>query len=1181
MAIQKWTENQQAAIKARSCSLLVSAAAGSGKTASLVQRVIERITDKNNPIDADRLLVVTYTRAAANEMRERIVARLDELINENAYDSALRRQLILLEKANICTVHSFCSNLIRQNFYRLNISSDFKIADDAELSVIRNSSLNNVLDELYESGDKDFYALVEAFSSAHDDKLLQKTVIKLYGFLLSHPFPQKWLDEKSAMYSQNVPAAQTVWGKSIINYAVDAVEYCIMLNEKSLELAADDAVLYEKISKQLLIDKGYLGILKDKLHQASWNDIARFIHSFENGRLSTPRGYANDMNKIKIASNRDVLKDVIKGLKELFAYSEESCSEDINELYPIVKSLFKTVKMFSDSFSKTKQEKGIADFSDLEHLTLRLLVQNGENGYSFTDIAYAVRESYDEVMVDEYQDVNEVQDIIFRAVSRDERNLFVVGDVKQSIYRFRQAMPEIFLRKKSSMQLYSDGVSGIPSKIILDKNFRSRKGIIDSVNFVFSRLMSEKAGDMEYTKEEQLVAGAVFPDKNDPDTELHILSLPNGEDMNITEAHHIADIILSMVNTYMISEGNSLRPATFGDFCILLRNANRHAPVFVKELGLLGIPAVSDSTESFLTTYEISVMLSMLNVLDNPIQDIPLLSLMMCPIYGFTPDEMTAIRLNCKNEKLYFAVKKAARNGDAHCCDFLNELDDLRQTAAVSPSDVLINNIYEKTGFTSIVQSMKNGNARLNNLRLLQEYAKNYEASGYKGLSGFIGFINRLSAQGGDLPSAGDSKKANLNAVRIMSIHKSKGLEFPICIVANMSRKINSDKSNDVLLHADLGLGIKRRDLKLMCRYNTMPRQAVALEIERDEKSEELRVLYVAMTRAKEKLIMLSSVKNAEKYITDLAAGLTDTDKLSPYTVLNAKSMSDWIVLCALLHKSGGILREAAGNPIYVPPSDDSLWNIKIYDTGEASSEIDTVEYTEAHDESIPENSEFFNTVKSRLSKDYKFSALSKLPVKVAASVLAAEEGDVEHFMSNRPAFMRESGMTPAERGTALHSFMQYADFKNAAASFENELQRLKESKFLTELECNAINRTHAEAFLKSSLMERINTSGKLYREFRFTTKIDAGRINKELTEPFNKEPVILQGAIDLAFEENGHIIIVDYKTDNVKTMEQLKKRYTTQLLLYKEAMEQCTGLKVKECILYSFKLDDFLNILE
>lgn len=1179
MAIRKWTENQQAAINARSGSLLVSAAAGSGKTAVLVQRVIERITDKENPTDADRLLVVTYTRAAANEMRERIMAKLDGLIAENPYDSALQRQLILLERANICTVHSFCSDLIHQNFYRLNISSDFRIADDAELTIIQNAALNSVLDELYESGNKDFYSLVEAFSSVRDDKALQSVILKLYGFLLSHPFPEKWLKEKAEMYSPNVPAAQTVWGKSIIGYAADAIEYCITLNEKSLELASEDALLYEKASKQLLVDKGYLAILKNKLAEGSWNDIARFVYSFENGRLSTPRGYAEDINKIKISSNRDVLKKVIKNLKELFAYTEEECAEDIRELSPIVKCLFKTVEMFSERFAKAKQDKGIADFSDLEHLALKLLVKYDDGGYAFTDIAYAARSRYDEVMVDEYQDVNEVQDIIFSAVSRDENNLFVVGDVKQSIYRFRQAMPEIFLRKKNSVQNYHKGLSNTPSKIILDKNFRSRSGITDSVNFVFSHLMSEKAGDMEYTEEERLVAGAVFPNKDEADTELHILRLADGDDMNITEAHHIADIILSMVNSYMINDGDSLRPAAFGDFCILLRSANRHAPVFVKELGLLGIPAFSDSTESFLTVYEISVMLSLLNVLDNPIQDIPLLSVMMSPIYGFTPDEMAAVRLNGKSEKLYFAVKKAAADGDIKCRDFLCELYELRHTAAVSPSDVLINAVYEKTGFTSIVQSMKNGSARLNNLRLLQEYAKGYEASGYKGLSGFIGFINKLSMQGGDLPSAGNSKAANLNAVHIMSIHKSKGLEFPICIVANMSRKINSDKTEDVLLHSELGLGVRKRDLKLMCRYNTMPRQAVSLEIERGEKSEELRVLYVAMTRAKEKLIMLSSVKNPEKYITDLASALTSSDKISPYTVLNAKNMSDWIVSCALLHKSGGILREIAANPIYIPPSDDALWYIKIYDEAEKTENIEDTAATENVSEAENKDDDFLKVIYSRLNSEYKFAALNKLPVKVAASVLAAEESSDEHFITSRPAFMRESGMTPAEKGTALHSFMQFADFKNAVVSLENEIERLKENKFLADYECDAIDRNHVSAFLGGMLMQRINSSSKLYREFRFTVKIKAGRVDKTLTPPFDNEDIILQGAVDLAFEENGYLVIVDYKTDNVKQTEDLKKRYAAQLLLYKEAMEQCTGLKVKECILYSFKLNDYITL--
>lgn len=1182
MGRPEWTENQKLAIDATGGAVLVSAAAGSGKTAVLVERVIDRITNSENPIDADRLLIVTFTRAAANEMKERISARIDELIRQQPHNQALQRQHILLERASISTIHSFCSELIRQNFYRLNISSDFRIADDAELKIIKHNVMTELLNDLYAQADKGFIDFVETFSSIRDDKAIEGIILKLHNFLLSHPFPEQWLNKKAAMYSPDIPVEETVWGSSIIDYARDAVSYCSRLTERSLCIAEQDDALYAKASKQLFIDKGYFEVLSDKLKMGKWNEIALFVSSFENGRLSTPRGYSDDPNKIRISANREILKKVMKTLKGLFVCTAEECTEDIAALSPIVKALFNSVQEFSARFAEKKRELNIADFNDLEHLALKLLVTYDENAPKLTDIALSIRESFDEVMVDEYQDVNEVQDIIFSAVSRNEENLFVVGDVKQSIYRFRQAMPEIFIHRKNGMKLYDKNTNEFPAKIILDKNFRSRSGVTDAVNFVFSHLMSEKAGDINYTEEEKLVAGATYNPNNEATTYLHILDLDTYDcDMNTAEARHIADIIYSNVNSTLIKDGDSERPATFGDFCILLRNANKQSADFVRELTALGIPATADAPENFLSTYEISVMTALLNVLDNPIQDIPLLAVMMSPIYGFTPDDLADIRLKTPNGKLYNAVKNMAQGGNISCKQFLNDLIELRRIAATCPADTLIKIIYERTGFTSIVLSMTNGESRLNNLRLLQEYAKSCEDSGYKGLSSFIGFINKLIMQGNDLPCACNSSANGMNAVRIMSIHRSKGLEFPICIIANLSRNFSDrDKRDDVLLHSELGLGVRRKDRQLMCKYSTMPRNAVRLEIERDERSEELRVLYVAMTRAKEKLIMITSLKNPAKVIGDLSASLTGAEKLAPYTVLNCSSMSDWIISCALMHRSGRILREIAGDPFFIPPSDDPLWDIEIIsDNAEVDEEDSPSDETEFAEMPPNTDNEFLQLITQRLNKPYKYAVLHSLPVKVAASALAEKGKEYEYLTVSRPAFMRESGMTPAERGTAIHAFMQFADLNKALASFDDELLRLKNEGFLTEKECNAVDKPLILKFLESDIMQRISRSDKLYREYRFTVKINAKRVDPTLNDELGDETVILQGAVDLAFEENGSIVIVDYKTDNIKEISELKEKYSEQVLLYKEAMEQCTALSVSQCILYSFKLGEYIEV--
>ena len=1182
MSRPEWTENQRSAIDATGGAVLVSAAAGSGKTAVLVERVIDRITNSQNPIDADRLLIVTFTRAAANEMKERISARLDELIKQQPNNQALQRQNILLERASISTIHSFCSELIRQNFFRLNISSDFRIADEAELKIIKHNVMTELLNDLYTQADKVFIDFVETFSSIRDDKAIERIILKLHNFLLSHPFPEQWLNKKAAMYSPDIPTEETIWGRSIINYAKDAVNYCIRLTERSLSIADQDSDLYAKASKQLFIDKGYFEILSNKLKIGKWNEIALFVSSFENGRLTTPRGYSDNPVKIRISANRALLKKVMKTLKELFVCTAEDCTKDIAALSPIVQALFHSVQDFSARFTEKKRDLNIVDFNDLEHLALKLLITYDGNAPKLTNVALNIRENFDEVMVDEYQDVNEVQDIIFSAISRNEENLFVVGDVKQSIYRFRQAMPEIFIRRKNGMKLYDKNTNQFPAKIILDKNFRSRNGVTDAVNFFFFHLMSDKAGDINYTEEEKLVSGATYNPNNEATTHLHILNLDTYNcDMNTAEAQHIADIIHSNINSTLIKDGNTERPATFGDFCILLRNANKQSADFVRELTALGIPVIADAPENFLSTYEISVMISLLNILDNPIQDIPLLAVMMSPIYGFTPDDLTDIRLKTPNGKLYNAVKNMAQSGDPGCKKFLNDLIEMRRIAAICPADTLIKIIYERTGFTSIVLSMTNGEGRLNNLRLLQEYAKSCEDSGYKGLSSFIGFINKLIMQVNDLPCACNSNANGMNAVRIMSIHRSKGLEFPICIIANLSRSFSDrDKRDDVLLHSELGLGVRRKDRQLMCKYSTMPRNAVKFEIERDERSEELRVLYVAMTRAKEKLIMITSLKNPTKVIGDIAASLTGAEKLAPYTVLNCRSMSDWIISCALMHRSGSILREIAGDPFFIPPSDDPLWDIEIISDNTQVNEEEATSNENIIAE-IPSSTddEFLQIITHRLNKPYKYAPLHSLPVKVTVSALAEKGKEYEYLTVSRPAFMRESGITPAERGTAIHSFMQFANLSKALASFDNELLRLKNEGFLTEKECNTVDKPLILKFLQSDIMQRISRTDKLYREYRFTVKINAKRVDPTLSDELGGETVILQGAVDLAFEENGSIVIVDYKTDNIKEISELKEKYSEQILLYKDAMEQCTALPVSQCILYSFKLGEYIEV--
>jgi ATP-dependent helicase/nuclease subunit A len=1172
MSARKWTQSQQDAISARDGTLLVSAAAGSGKTAVLVQRVIERITDENHPTDADRLLVVTFTKAAAAEMSSRIAVEISKLLEADPFNVRLQRQQILLTRAHISTIHSFCSEMIRENFYKLGISPDFRILDDNEMDLLRSDAVSTVLEEFYSQDDPVFLNLVEAFASGRDDDRIVQTVNRLYDFVRSHPFPKRWLAEKAAMYSPEVSAPQTVWGQTILNFAADAVDYCISLIENCIELMDEDAAIAKAYSDGYASDLAGLKSLKAAVEAKDWNQISIESNNFSCMRLKPLRGYDEDALKNKLTASRKEMQATVKRLAALFSDTEEQCADDIARLSPLVAKLFEITVKFGETLDQLKAERRAADFGDLEHWALKLLVKDTENGFERTAEAADLAMHFDEVMVDEYQDTNEAQDMIFRAVSQEEKNLFMVGDVKQSIYRFRQAMPQIFLRRRASYPAYDRDKNAYPACVVLDQNFRSRSGVTDAVNFVFRQLMSQQTGELDYTKAEELVAGAQYPANDTPAAQLDIIDLSVSEDENdmiTAESCHIAELIYEMTSgKETVTQNGKQRPIVYHDICILLRSANKYAHEYARELTLLGIPAWADTSGGFFAAAEVGIVISLLRVIDNPMQDIPLLAVLMSPIYGFTADDMGDIRVTSRNGSLYLAVVSAAKRGNPRAAAFLEEMEEYRSLAATMPSDRLINLVYQKSGYMNLVQAMPNGELRLANLRLLLEYAKKYEASGYNGLSGFIRFIDRLQKNDSDLAPASTISEA-ANVVKIMSIHRSKGLEFPVCILAGCSRRFNKDKA-DVLLHPILGLGVKLKDPATLCRYTTMPREAVALELDRGEMSEELRVLYVAMTRAKEKLILITTVKDAAKTLGKLASRLTDESRIQPYVVRSVSSISDWLLLCALRHPSGEKLRDMAGTLPGITARADGAWSINlVYPPNDAALE----EEQRAIVPALP-NHVLQAVIAEHIDFVYPYEALHGIQAKVAASDLAAREFSAQYAVTSRPAFLGKEGLTPAERGTALHAFMQFAEYTNASVNPENELARLLKEGYLTAEQAQAVDLQRVRAFFASRIAERILASKNVMREYRFTVDITAGTIKPELTGELKDQPVVLQGAVDCAFEEDGALVIVDYKTDKTGNPVELWEHYRAQLALYKLALEQCTGLKVSACLLYSFALN-------
>lgn len=789
------------------------------------------------------------------------------------------------------------------------------------------------------------------------------------------------------------------------------------------------------------------------------------------------------------------------------------------------------------------------------------------DGYSRTDAAKELGTRFEEIMVDEYQDTNEAQDLIFRAISRDETNLFLVGDVKQSIYRFRQAMPQLFLRRRESYPPYDRKKANFPACVVLDRNFRSRPGVTGCVNFVFRQLMSRQTGEMDYTKEEELVAAADYPVSREPEAQLDIVDLSGmGDDAGMIHAEslHIAELVVSLTDgTRRVLDHGKLRPVVYRDCCILLRSANRYAHEYARELTALGVPAWADTAGGFFAACEVGVALSLLQVIDNPMQDIPLLSVMMSPIYGFTPDEISEVRLCSRTGRLYPAVVEAAKRGVGRSGEFLRNMEEYRTLAATQPVDRLIRLVFEKTGFPDLVRAMSNGELRLANLRMLLGYAEKYESSGYTGLSGFLRFLERLRKSGADL-SAASALSESANVVRIMSIHHSKGLEFPVCILAGCSRNFHKERG-EVLLHPELGLGARLRDPETGVRYTTLPRDAVALELERDEMSEELRVLYVAMTRAKERLILVTSLKNPARTLGKLATRITEEERIQPYAVRSVSSISDWLLLCALRHPDGRALRELAGAPEEIAVSCETPWKIRI---------VTPVPKVQEEEKTVPAaqpDPALRSRISRRLNFVYPYSALNGVCAKVAASELAAKQTALSFSASSRPAFLSESGLTPAERGTALHAYLQFADYRKAAADPAAERDRMVRQGFLTGQQAAALDLNRVSLFLASPIAARMLVSDRMEREYRFSVGIPASRVDPGLTGAAGEEQVVLQGAVDCVFREGVDLVIVDYKTDRMKNPAELWLRYRSQLALYRYALEKCTGFSVKQCLLYSF----------
>ncbi|WP_040197597.1 helicase-exonuclease AddAB subunit AddA [Candidatus Soleaferrea massiliensis] len=1170
-----WTKEQRDAFTASGGSILVSAAAGSGKTAVLVQRIIRMLTGGQSPVDADRLLVATFSNAAASEMKERVARRLDELIRENPQDAALRRQKMMLSGMQIGTIHSFCLNTIKNHFHLLDISPDFKIADESQLKVLREEAAEESIERFYaEDQSGDFSDLVELLSSGRDDKKVAAAMVSLYDFIRSHPFYEDWLDEKAALYDPAQRAAESVWGGIVLSYTKDALAYAQRLTAHSLELILDDEMMRKAYESAYVSDLAGIERLAALAEEGDWDALYELLHRFQFERLGSLRKYEDVQRKTAVGNLRKEVKSIIAGLAEKqFCCTEAEFAEDILDLRPKVDTLFRLTKDFADRLESKKREKKWLDFSDLEQYTLRLLVGKDADGCRPTALAKQLSQEYEEILVDECQDTNEVQDLIFRALSRDEKNLFMVGDVKQSIYRFRQAMPELFLARKNSFHPY-DG-SRFPAKINLNRNFRSKRQVTDGINFIFEQIMSEALGELDYNDEEKLICGADYQESED-DRDMQLLIADAGEseaDKTVLEARLVAEQIARMAEDgYMVRDGNDYRRMGYGDVCILLRSPKNKAKIYADALKEHGIPVKTDTGEAFLYRNDISIVISMLKVIDNPLQDVAMLAVLLSPMFGFTPDDLTRVRLSARTGSLYTAMTGYREEDETavKIAGFLDTLSMLRRESSLLPVGELVQRIYDATDFEAVSQVMDPTGAAPAHLRLLRDYAKNYTGFGRGDLGSFIRFVNRMLELNADFSSPGSADGAG-EAVRIMSIHHSKGLEFPVCFVSDTAKRFNrEDLRGSTLIHSRLGFALVRRDLELMKQFTTLPKEAVRLELEKDMLSEELRVLYVALTRSKQRLIITAALNRPQKKLGELAAALEDGTKISPYVIRKMSSYLDWVLLAALRHPDAKALRTLAGMPEACVLEASGRWTMSIEKPQETAQENEQISfrYESRPDEAI------LARIQRQTAFRYPYESDTLVPTKLSVSQLLESSAAGRHRLCSRPQFAMKSAFTPAERGTILHRFMQFCSYEDARTDVRAELARMISRQYLTEREGQEVDVAALRKFFESPLAERIFASPRVHRELRFYEMIDSGEIAAEAGCP-----ILVQGVADCVFEEGDGFVIVDYKTDQVSDAAKLTERYARQLVLYRRALEKALKKPCIGGVLYAFALGEEVRV--
>ena len=1179
----KWTNEQLQAINEKGENILVAAAAGSGKTTVLVERIINKIINEN--VDIDKILIVTFTNAAASEMRAKILDAIYKKIEENPNNTHLQRQITLLAKSNISTIHAFCLEVIKNNFYEIDVSPNFKIADTTELEIMRQEVLEDLFEEKYENYDKDFLELINTYTTYKSDDTLKELILKIYKYIQSFPFPEKWLEESTNKFllEENISFEKTAWGEVLFELAKEEINDEIIILKEQLE-----KIKYEEdFNKFFITISEDIRKLETIYNSLTWDELYINLTNFKFDLWPRDKK-AEETLREEIKQERDKIKKSINNIIEkIIICNSEEAIQEMKEVFPIAEKMKNIIIEFSEKFSIAKKEKNIIDFNDIEHFALKILIkeENGKNVIS--NVAKKYREKFVEIAIDEYQDSNLIQEYILTTISRGN-NIFMVGDIKQSIYKFRQARPELFLEKYENYKLKDDLKENDNLKIQLFKNFRSRKELLDFTNLVFENIMQKELGDIEYNETEFLNLGANYPGNKEAIAELNIIDLKKQEDDEdesteekieniVLEAKFVAKKIKQLFkDNYMVCDKNgNFRKLKYKDIVILLRATANSAQIFEKEISNLGIPVFSDSSCEYLESIEIQTIMSLLKIIDNPINDIPLVTVLRSMIGGFSDNELIQIRINDKTKSFYESALSYIENKDDilkyKLKEFLEKLEKWRKEKENIPLDEFIWKLYIDTGFYNYVSLMPNGILRQANLKLLFEKAKQYETTSFKGLFNFISFIDRLKLSSTDMSSA-KLIGENEDVVRIMSIHKSKGLEFPVVFLSCTGKKFNvMDLNNsDILLHQELGIGLKYIDYNRQVEYNTLAKEAIKNVSKIEMLSEEMRILYVALTRSKEKLIITGIANDLERSLKDKEKLINtykniDKDcKINKNIVKRYMSYLDWIEL-VYLNNFKTIKKFLKYNVVY--PKDILQ---------EDEEEKEKVNFEE---KTANTNIEEQEKIKNILNWNYKYkletNMITKTSVTQIKNINKEKKIDQEEYINKFeiPEFLKENkNITGAEKGNVIHLILQKL---NPKEKYDKEkinalIEKLLIKKIITKEEKEIIDINIILNFLASNIWKEMQEAKAVYQEQPFYININASKIYEEESD----ENILVQGIIDLYYiNKNDEIILVDYKTDK-KSEKELKECYNNQLEIYKEAIENSSNKNVSRIYIYSTYLN-------